>query len=73
MRDVTIERATASDIDAILALAEANDEAQGGELSVHLDHQAMFRTMQEIPSVVARKDGRVVGFLLAWEKSTFAP
>jgi GNAT superfamily N-acetyltransferase len=69
--DVVIERATATDIDAILALAEANDEAQGGELSVHLDPQAMFRTMQEIPSVVARKDGRVVGFLLAWEKSTF--
>jgi predicted GNAT superfamily acetyltransferase len=72
MRDVIVERTTASDIDAILALAKANDEAQGGELSVHLDSQAIFRTMQEIPSIVARKDGRVVGFLLAWEKSTFA-
>jgi len=65
---IVIERANLPDADAILKLAEANEEEHGGTLSSHLVLGALIATLGLLPSIVARKNSQVVGFLLTWEK-----
>jgi hypothetical protein len=36
----------------------------------HLEPEGVMMTISKMPSVVARKDGQVVGFLLSWSKAT---
>lgn len=68
----SIERARLADVDGILRLAEDNYPEQGGELSGHLVRASVVETIQALPSVVARSDGHVIGFLLTWRKSKAA-
>ena len=66
---VVVERANLGDVDGILKLAEANDAENGGTLTGHLDRKRVAATIRRIPSVIARKDDQVVGFLLTSEKT----
>ncbi|MEH2092106.1 hypothetical protein CDG77_06755 [Nostoc sp. 'Peltigera membranacea cyanobiont' 213] len=70
LNDVVIDRASLSDITGIIKLAQANDAEHGGMLLGHLEPEAVIMTISQMPSVVARKDGQVVGFLLSWLKTT---
>ena len=65
---VNIERANLSHVDGIMKLAEANYPENGGELTGTLNRTAVEATIQKSPSIVACRDGSVVGFLLTWEK-----
>jgi hypothetical protein len=57
--------ATADDIPAIVAMQEPYLHKYGGGLSVRQTADWFKRIMSEIPIVVARRDGRVVGYALA--------
>jgi ribosomal protein S18 acetylase RimI-like enzyme len=67
---IVIERANLGDADGILKLAQPNEEKQGGTLSGHLDRAVLIATLGQLPGVVARENGQIVGFLLTWEKKT---
>ncbi len=66
---VVVERANLADVDGILKLAKANYVEHGGTLTGHLDRKAVTAKIGQIPSIVARKDSKVVGFLLTTEKT----
>src|SRR5436190_1966030 len=72
-RYLVITRATLAHVDAILQLAEENAPERGGELTGHLRREAVIQTIEQIPGVVATERGQLVGFLLAWEKSSVNP
>ncbi len=57
--------ATSDDIPAIVAMQEANLHENGGGLSVRQTADWFRRTMSEMPIVVARREGAVVGYALA--------
>ena len=57
--------ATSDDIPAILAMQEPNLHENGGGLSVRQTADWFKRTMSEMPIVVARRDGVVIGYALA--------
>ena len=57
--------ATNDDIPAILAMQELNLHENGGGLSVRQTADWFKRTMSEMPIVVSRHDGVVVGYALA--------
>ena len=59
-----IDLANSSDIPAILALQEQNLPDSGGTLSVRQTADWFKRTMAEMPLIVARRDGKVVGYLV---------
>ena len=56
--------ATNEDIPAILAMQEPNLHENGGGLSVRQTDDWFRRTMSEMPIVVARRDGVLVGYQL---------
>ncbi len=68
---VVVNRANLADIDGILELAKANDVEHGGTLSGHLDRKTVTAKIMQIPSIVARKGDKVVGFVLTTEKTAF--
>ena len=57
--------ATPQDIPGIVALQEPNLVDNGGGLSVRQSADWFRRTMNEMPLVVARCDGKVVGYVVA--------
>ena len=57
--------ATPADVPAILALQEPNLYENGGGLSARQTGEWFRRTMSEMPIVVGRRDGTLVGYLLA--------
>jgi L-amino acid N-acyltransferase YncA len=57
--------ATSDDIPAIVAIQESNLHENGGGLSVRQTVDWFRCTMSEMPIVVARRDGLVVGYALA--------
>lgn len=59
-----IGKATESDLEEILELQAANQIARGGMLSAELPRSRVQAMMRSMPQVVARRDGRVVGFLM---------
>ncbi|MGH6991146.1 MAG: GNAT family N-acetyltransferase [Stellaceae bacterium] len=63
--DYDIAPAMPEDIPGILALQEANLPGHGGSLSVRLPADWFERAMQAMPLVVARRDGAVVGYVVA--------
>lgn len=66
LSDYEINVATAEDIPEILALQEPNlVETAGGGLSVRQAAEWFKRTMNEMPLIVARRDGKLVGYLVA--------
>ena len=71
--DVVIDRAGLEDIDGILNLAKENGPDYGGELSVRLERKHLQIPDQGLPNIVARRSGRVVGFLLTLERDQPLP
>jgi len=60
-----ITDATREDIAGILDLQEMNLPERGGVLSVRLTFQWFETALADMPLIVTRKDGRVVGYLVA--------
>jgi len=60
-----VERATAADIAGILDLQERNLPHNGGRLSVQLSHTWLEAAITDMPVLVARSDGRVVGYVIS--------
>jgi L-amino acid N-acyltransferase YncA len=63
--DYDIALATPDDIPGILALQEPNLPDSGGSLSVRQTADWFKRTMLEMPLIVGRRDGQVVGYVVA--------
>src|SRR5215203_2399566 len=60
-----ISVATAEDIPDILALQSANQVSRGGALSVEFSAQWFEQALKDMPVVIARRDGQLVGFLVS--------
>ncbi|MEE4377630.1 MAG: GNAT family N-acetyltransferase [Candidatus Competibacteraceae bacterium] len=59
-----ISRATQADLDGILELQSANQPENGGSLSANLPRSRIAIMMNDMPLIVARCDGRIIGFLM---------
>ena len=62
--DYEIALASPDDIPGILALQEPNLPDSGGSLSVRQNADWFRRTMAEMPLIVARRGGKVVGYMV---------
>lgn len=62
--EVEIRQACEADIDGIIALQAANQAERGGRLSANLPRDRIAAMMSDMPLIVARHNGRVVGFLM---------
>jgi predicted GNAT superfamily acetyltransferase len=62
---IEIGLATADDIAGILDLQERNLRKNGGALSVPLSREWLDAAIGKMPIVVARRDGRVVGYVVS--------
>lgn len=62
--EVNIGRATERDLDGILELQAANQLERGGMLSAELPRSRVAEMMRDMPLIVARRDGRIVAFLM---------
>ncbi len=60
------------DLDGILALQECNLPERGGALSARLTRAQLAAMIGDLPGIVARRAGRLVGYLLASSKATIA-
>lgn len=63
--DYEIALATPEDIPGILALQEPNLPDSWGGLSVRQNAEWFKRTMLEMPLIIARRDGEIVGYVVA--------
>jgi L-amino acid N-acyltransferase YncA len=63
--DYDIALATPEDIPGIIALQEPNVLDNGGGLSVRQTADWFKRSMLEMPIIVGRRDGKVVGYVLS--------
>jgi L-amino acid N-acyltransferase YncA len=63
--DFEIALATPADIPGIMAVQEPNVPDSGGSLAVRRTAEWFDRTMLEMPIVVARREGRVVGYVVS--------
>ena len=70
--EVVIAEATEADLDGILALQERNLPERGGALSARLPRAQIEAMLRDLPLIVARRAGEVVGYLLAASKPTVA-
>ena len=61
---VDICRATETDLDGILELQAANQPERGGALSASLPRSRIADMMRAMPLIVARRHGRISGFLM---------
>jgi len=64
-RDYEISLAVPEDIPGIVTLQDPNVMDRGGTLSVRLTADWIERSMREMPIIVGRRDGKVVGYLLS--------
>jgi predicted GNAT superfamily acetyltransferase len=67
-----IGKATAADIAGILALQAANQIASGGALSAELPRSRIEAMIKDMPLIVARAEGGVVGFLMTATRASNA-
>jgi len=65
MNDVVIGTATESDLDNILELQAANQPGRGGMLTGNLSRTRINEMMRDSPLIVARRKGRVIGYLMS--------
>jgi len=61
---VEISRATEIDLDGIMELQAANQPEHGGSLSASLPRSRIAQMMRAMPLIVARRRGRISGFLM---------
>jgi GNAT superfamily N-acetyltransferase len=62
---VEISRATSRDVEDIVALTDAAQDPDGGGLSQRMPAPLVHRFIEAMPCVVARREGTLVGVLLA--------
>jgi predicted GNAT superfamily acetyltransferase len=67
-----IALATRGDIVGILDLQEQNLLGRGGLLSVRLPGAFIEAALDDLPQIVARRDGKIVAYLLAGSRSVHA-
>lgn len=65
----TIGTATEADLDGIVQLQATNQTARGGQLAAELLRARIAEMMASTPLVVAKRAGRVVGFLMTSTRS----
>ena len=70
--DTRVSRADIADMDGILELQAANQTARGGALAASLTGERLAKMMQDMPLIVARRDGRITGFLLTTSREVNA-
>lgn len=70
--DNRVSRADIADMDGILELQAANQTARGGALAASLTGERLAKMMQDMPLIVARRDGRITGFLLTTSREVNA-
>jgi predicted GNAT superfamily acetyltransferase len=63
--EVEVVRATETDLAGILELQAANQAGNGGGLSASLPGSRIAAMMSDLPLIVARRKGRIIGFLMA--------
>ncbi|MGE5147018.1 MAG: N-acetyltransferase family protein [Candidatus Eiseniibacteriota bacterium] len=66
---VVVARADRADVDGIVALARLNEAEAGGTLTGRRTPEAVATALARLPNIVARRHGRIVGFLLTADKS----
>ncbi|MGU7811568.1 N-acetyltransferase family protein [Burkholderia sp. AW49-1] len=62
--DVDVGRATDADLNGIMALQAENQTERGGLLAAELPPSRVVEMMLSMPLIVARRAGRIVGFLM---------
>ena len=67
-----ITRATRDDIDGILVLQEENQPERNGMLSARLSRDWFEAALSDMPIIVARREGRIVGYLVSASRSAVA-
>ena len=67
-----IALATHDDIAEMLDLQEDNLLERGGFLSVRLPAAVFEAALDDLPQIVARRDGKIVGYLLARSRAAWA-
>src|SRR3712207_1011152 len=70
--DCEIALAAAEDIAGILDLQERNQPERGGTLSARLPRTWLEAAVADMPVIVARRDGRVVGYLISASRQAYA-
>lgn len=60
-----VSTATPHDIPEILALQSENQVSRGGDLSIEFPAQWFEDAIRDMPVVVAKRDGRLVGYLVS--------
>ncbi len=70
--DCEIALATAEDIAGILDLQGRNQPERGGTLSARLPREWLEAAVAGMPVIVARKEGRVVGYLVSASRDAYA-
>jgi L-amino acid N-acyltransferase YncA len=60
-----ISIATREDIPEIVALQSENQVSRGGALSIAFPPEWFEQTLKDMPIVVARRDGRLIGYLVS--------
>jgi L-amino acid N-acyltransferase YncA len=63
--DYAIARATSGDVTGIVALQESNLRDKGGALSVRLSPEWFAQAIVDMPIMVARRAGGVVGYVVS--------
>jgi len=70
--DLQIGQASDADLDGILELQAANQADRGGSLSGSLPRARIAELMRQMPLIVARRGGRIAGFLMTGTKAVAA-
>jgi predicted GNAT superfamily acetyltransferase len=70
--DPEIGQASEADLDGIVELLAANQPESGGSLSANLPRSRIAEMMREMPLIVARRGGRVAGFLMTGTRAMTA-
>ena len=68
-QSVVVARAENADVDGIVALSRLNEAENGGSLTGRRTQATVAAALARLPSIVARRDGRIVGFLLTADKT----
>jgi predicted GNAT superfamily acetyltransferase len=66
---VVVARADRADVDGIVALSRANEAEAGGTLTGRRTPETVAAALARLPTIVAKRDGRIVGFLLTADKA----
>jgi hypothetical protein len=67
-----ISPATRDDVVGILDLQEQNLLGKGGLLSVRLPRAFIEAALEDLPQIVARRNGKIVAYLLAGSRGVHA-